>query len=156
MINIDYVHFQHRTVIYFVPNIWQYLHNCTFLWTRVACIPQNGVTHFARACSEPQTNSPAVPCVTIHNFQIPPTLIFVWHINMIENSQETNMAKRRVPEIFERRSHSYFVWSTKEDTYKNIWACCNKKYCRIHASRPIETDILALILIILFACVAGV
>jgi hypothetical protein len=28
MINLDHVHFQHGTVIYFVPKIWQYLHNC--------------------------------------------------------------------------------------------------------------------------------
>jgi hypothetical protein len=31
MINLDHVHFQHKTVIYFEPNIWQYLHNCAFL-----------------------------------------------------------------------------------------------------------------------------
>ena len=30
-IDLDHVHFQHKTVIYFVPNIWQYLHNCAFL-----------------------------------------------------------------------------------------------------------------------------
>jgi hypothetical protein len=31
MINLDHVHFQDETVIYFLPNIWKYLHNCAFL-----------------------------------------------------------------------------------------------------------------------------
>jgi hypothetical protein len=52
MINLDHVHFQRKTVIYFVSNIWQYLHNCAFLQTRVACIPDNFEAHFARACSD--------------------------------------------------------------------------------------------------------
>ena len=30
MINLDHGHFQHNTDIYFVTNIWQYLHDCAF------------------------------------------------------------------------------------------------------------------------------
>jgi hypothetical protein len=30
MINLDDVNFQHKTVIYFLPNTWQYSHNFAF------------------------------------------------------------------------------------------------------------------------------
>ena len=34
MTNLDHVHFQHKTVIYFVLNIWQYLQLRLFVNTR--------------------------------------------------------------------------------------------------------------------------